>query len=220
MTLSIDDIKALVTTYEKEWRELRDQLLHVPDSVMMPYSDYDCDDEPSQTVADYIKNISLQHMPEEAIAMHAKLVEDMEKFSSIVNSKVDETVNFNEGIHAQLEQLLADFMAKINTIPEFQIDSCITINKKHVHPDDFDSFIEIYKALGFTHYVIMSGSDLLYYSRDTGHFNTIKDKFIDEMPRALRQRYPTILNFMQNGRIDTNPIHGNGLYKVMSAKQA
>lgn len=68
-------------------------------------------------------------MPEEAIAMHAKLVEDMEKFSSIVNSKVDETVKFNEGIHAQLEQLLADFMAKINTIPEFQVDSCITINK-------------------------------------------------------------------------------------------
>lgn len=220
MTLSIDDVKALVTTYEKEWRELRDKLLPVPDSVTMPYSDYDDGDEPSQTVADYIKNISLQHMPAEAIAMHAKLVEDMEKFSSIVNSKVDETVKFNEGIHAQLEQLLADFMAKITTIPEFQIDGCITINKKHVHPDDFDAFIEIYKALGFTHYVIMSGSDLLYYSRATGHFNTIKEKFIDEMPRALRQRYPTILNFMQNSRIDTNPVHGNGLYKAMSAKQA
>lgn len=220
MTLSIDDIKALVTTYKNESEEIRDKLLHVSNSITMPYSDYDDDDTPSQTVADFIKNIGLQHMPAEAIAMHAKLVEDMEKFSFIVNSKVDETVNFNNQLHAQMEKLLADLMAKITPIPEFQLDSCITVNKKHVHPDDFDAFIEIYKALGFTHYVVMSTSDVLYYSREIGHFNSIKEKFIDEMPRTLRKRYPTILNFIQNGRVDTNPIHGNGLYKVMSAKQA
>lgn len=217
-TLSIDDVKALVTAYEQELTAIRAKMLPVPDSVMMPFND-EYHDEATETVADFIKNISLEHMPEDAVAMHAKLVEDLEKFSVIVNSKVLETVKFNEVLDAQADKLYANFHAKIRTIPEFDLDGCITVNKKNILQDDFYAFIEVYKALGFTHYVIKSGFDLLFYSRKNGHFNTIKEKFIGEMPTALRKKYPTILNFMQNGVVDTNPAHGDGLYKVMSAKQ-
>lgn len=218
MTLSIDDVKALVTAYEQEVTAIREKMLPVPESVMMPFND-NYHDETSETVADFIKNISLENMPEAAVAMHAKLVEDLEKFSVIVNSKVIETVKFNEVLDAQADRLYAAFEVKIRSIPESKFNGCISINKKLIHPDDFDAFIKIYKDLGFTHYVIKSSSDLLYYSRETGHFNTIKEKFIDEMPKSLRKKYPTILNFMQNGVVDTNPAHGDSLYKVMAAKQ-
>lgn len=219
-TLSIDDVKALVTAYEQESTAIRKKMLPVPDGFMMPLSDYEEYGPDALTVDEFVRLQDLAHVPEEAVAMHAKLVEDLAKFSSIINSKRNDVVKFNEVLDAEADKLYANFHVKITTIPEFHLDGCITVNKKNVHPDDFDAFIDIYKALGFTHYVIKSGSDLLYYSREKGHFNTIKEKFIDEMPKALRKKYPTILNFMQNGVVETNPIHGDGLYKVMSAKQA
>jgi len=218
MTLSIDDVKTLVSTYQKESTLLYSQLVPVPESFMMP-----CDgdeDEPAETVAHYVKSINLKDMPEEAIAMHEKLVADLERFGRIVNNKVHEAAQFNDGIYAKNNQLHDELMAKIQTIPEFQFNGCIVINKKHIHPDDFDAFIAIYKDLGFSHYVIKSASDLLYYSRTTDHFNSIKERFIEEMPKSLRKRYPTILNYMQNSWIQTSPLHGDDLYKVMAARQA
>lgn len=219
MTLSIDDVKALVTAYEQEVTAIREKMLPVPDGFMMPLGDYEEYGPDALTVDEFVRSQDLKNVPEEAIAMHAKLVEDLAKFSGIINSKRNEVVKFNEVLDAQEDKLYANFELTLRTIPESELNGCITVNKKLIHPDDFDAFVEIYKALGFTHYVIKSASDLLYYSRVTGHFNTIKEKFIDEMPKSLRKKYPTILNFMQNGVVDTNPLHGDSLYKVMSAKQ-
>ena len=217
MTLSIDDIKALVANHHDKFMAI-DKRVPVPDAFTMPCYDYD-EGEPAQSVADYVRNIRLHDAPLKAVAMHEQLVADLQKFSDIIDAKVKETTEINEKIDLQHTQLNNELQLKLNEIPEVQLNGYITINKKNVDPADFDAFVEIYKALGFTHYLINSYSDFLFYSRSTGHFNTIKQNFMDEMPRSLRKKYPTILNFMQNGLINTHPLCGDDLYKVISAKK-
>jgi len=61
MTLSIDDVKALVAAYEHEVTAIRQKMLPVPDGFMMPWNEYEEYGSDPLTVDEFVR---LQNKPD------------------------------------------------------------------------------------------------------------------------------------------------------------
>lgn len=214
MTLTIEQIKNLLADFTVAKDALRANLQDVPETPDF----YDDEYDRSHSVADIVRELRTHAMPPEALAMHQQLVTDLETFTKLINEKVVATSNNNARIHDAVDKLTQEFLAAVR-VPEIDLGAALIINKKTIDPEDYEALIAAYRELGFRNYTIKAQNDTVYYNPNNWHFNTLKDLLFAELPRNLQKKYPTLLNYIQNSVVNTNPLHGRGLFQVMEARK-
>lgn len=215
MTLTIDDVKKLIVDFRTERNKLGTQFKKSPDSVNI----YDVDRDDSYSLVSVIEGMRLDTMPDEAVAMHSKLVEDLNKFTNIVNNSIGIIEAHNQKVSDSIDALTRSFKASI-VVPELELSAALRIGKKVLAESDHAALVDVYKEMGFTHFSSNSKMDVLYYNPDKWYYQTLRDQLFGRMPYSFRSKYPNFVNYMQNSHVPTQPDQGDGLLQVMAARQA
>ena len=214
MTLTVEDVKKLTADFQAAKQELEAKIQRAPHSPDI----WDDERDNSHTLAEWVRALRTEFMPPAALAMHQKLIEDLENFGNIINEKVLQVSEHNDQIRAEIDKLTKEFLAAVR-VPESDLGAALLINKKIIDPVDYEAIVAVYRGLGFTNFEIKAQKDIVYYNPDIKHFNTLKDEIFEAFPKDLRKKYPTFLNFIQNSIVRTNPAYGHGLIQVMEARQ-
>jgi hypothetical protein len=214
MTLTVEDVKKLTADFQAAKQELQAKIQRAPDSPDL----WDDDHEESSSLADLVRGLNTDTMPPAALAMQEQLIADLEVFTNTINAKISEVSIHNTRIQLEIEKLTKDFLAAIR-VPESDLGAALFINKKIIDPVDYEALIVAYRELGFTNFEIKAQKDVVYYNPDIKHFNTLKDELFEALPKEFRKKYPTLLNFIQNGLVRTNPVYSHDLIQVMEARQ-
>lgn len=214
MTVTVEDVKKLTAEFQVAKEALQAKMLRLPSSPDVWYEEHD----DSRSLADIVRELQTDAMPAAALAMQEKLVSDLEVFGNLINSRRDEVSKHNDKIHAELEKLTKEFLAAVR-VPESDLGAALFINKKIIDPVDYEALIVAYRELGFTNFEIKAQKDVVYYNPDIKHFNTLKDELFEALSKEFRKKYPTLLNFIQNGMVRTNPVYSHDLIQVMEARQ-
>lgn len=215
MTLTIEDVKKLTNDFKDSKAALQKQIQPVPDSADI----YDVDRDCSYSVSSVIQGMNLSTMPAEAAAMHAKLLEDLNKFTAIVDGEISVISAHNDRVHNDVVALTRAFKASVD-VPEIALTAALVINKKIVDEDDFPILLAAYREMGMTHFTTSHKTDVVYYDPQRFYYQTLKEKLVAITPYAFREKYPRLINHIQNSHVRTSPEEGDGLLKVMAARQA
>lgn len=214
MTLTIEDVKKLTADYNTAKQELHAKILRAPDSPDI----WDDERNNGQTIAEWVRALRTEFMPPAALAMHQKLINDLEIFGNIINDEVLQVTKHNEKIQDDINKLTKEFLAAIR-VPESDLGAALLINKKIIAPEDYDSLVAVYRTLGFNNYTCKNQLDTVYYNPRKWHFNTLKEEIFELLSSDMRKKYPTLSNFIQNSVVKTNPFYGRGLIDVMEARK-
>lgn len=214
MTLTIEDVKKLTSDFKAARADLQEKTQRVPDSADI----YDVDRDRTYSVASVIQGMDLSTMPAEAAAMHAKLLEDLQKFTTIVDNEISVIDFHNKRIYNDVSELTRAFNASVD-VPEIALSAALVINKKIVDEDDYPILLAAYRDMGMTHFTTSHKNDVVYYDPQRFYYQTLKEKLVAITPYKFREKYPRLINHIQNSHVRTSPEEGDGLLKVMAARQ-
>lgn len=214
MNLTIDDVKKLTSDFKAEKAALQKKIKPVPDSADI----YDVDRDCSYSVTSVIQGMNLSTMPADALAMHTKLLEDLQKFTAIVDSEISVISAHNNRVHNEISALNQAFKASVD-VPEIALSAALVVNKKIVDEDDFPILLAAYREMGITHFTTSHKTDVVYYDPQRFYYQTLKEKLVAITPYAFREKYPRLINHIQNSHVRTSPEDGDGLLNVMAARQ-
>lgn len=201
MILTHSELEQLTKAYKLARDELGKNIVLIPASFKV----YNPSTQSEKTLLSMLREMNDEAMPAEAKEAHEAAMQALLIFQNIMNEKIHAAKINNYNVSMAMRDLHTEYL-KATAIPERELSAVLLINKRNIAPEDHDTLVAVYKALGVTHYSTYLYRDIVYYNPDKIDADGFKNMIIMNSPSLFQHNYPNFWDNMKTEYIGVDPL--------------
>lgn len=201
MNLTYEELQTLTANYKAARDDMGKKLVLIPASFKV----YNPSTESEKTLLSMLREMNDEAMPAEAKEAHEAAMQALLIFQNIMNEKIHAAKMNNYTVSMAMRDLHTEYL-KATAIPERELSFVLLINKRNIAPEDHDTLVAVYKALGFTHYSTYLYRDIVYYNPDKIDADGFKNMIIMNSPSLFQHNYPNFWDNMKTEYVGSDPL--------------